>query len=259
MFYKKKGTPEISDILICTVNKVLPHSIFVTLDEYERKEGVIHISEIAPGRIRNIRDYVVEGKKVICKVLKLDELRGHIDLSLRRVTQSERIGKNKEIKQEQKAEKLLEGIAKKLNKDKKEIFDKIGMKIIDSYGLMTPCFQDIVFDRVDLEKELGIEPLLANELRELIKDKIKPPSVSISRLLTISSKQPKGIETIKSILMNAQKNKACLLSYISAPRYKITVTAEDYKKAEEILAGISEEILKQMKLQKCEGEILKNE
>jgi hypothetical protein len=39
---------------------------------------------------------------------------------------------------------------------------------------MTPCFQDIVFDKVDLEKELGIEPLLANELRELITSDDEP-------------------------------------------------------------------------------------
>src|SRR3989344_1878368 len=75
MFYKKTKSPEIGDIVICTVKKVLPHSVFVDLDEYG-KEAMIHISEIAPGRIRNIRDYVKEKKKppevIISGVLKLE-------------------------------------------------------------------------------------------------------------------------------------------------------------------------------------------
>jgi len=64
MFYKKKGLPEENSIVLCTVKKILFHSIFVDLDEYQNQDGMIHISEIAPGRIRNIRDYVAEGKKL---------------------------------------------------------------------------------------------------------------------------------------------------------------------------------------------------
>ena len=53
-----------------TVTKIEYHSVFVELDEYG-KTALIHISEISPGRIRNIRDFVkVEDKKIVCKVLK---------------------------------------------------------------------------------------------------------------------------------------------------------------------------------------------
>ena len=83
MFYKKSGMPEVGDIVMCTVKKVLFHSVFVELDEYHNKEGMMHISEIAPGRIRNIRDYVKEDKKIICKVLKIHTDKNHIELSLK--------------------------------------------------------------------------------------------------------------------------------------------------------------------------------
>jgi translation initiation factor 2 subunit 1 len=69
MLYHKTGIPEDSELVLCTVNKVLPNSVFVTLDEYGI-DGLIHISEVSPGRIRNIRDFVKEGKKVVCKILK---------------------------------------------------------------------------------------------------------------------------------------------------------------------------------------------
>ncbi|MBI2673100.1 S1 RNA-binding domain-containing protein, partial [Candidatus Woesearchaeota archaeon] len=107
MLYKKKGLPEEGELVLCTVKKILPHSVFVNIDDYENLEGMIHISEISPGRIRNIRNFVIEGKKLICKVLTTNKERQQVDLSLRRVSISLRKEKNQEYKQEQKAEKIL--------------------------------------------------------------------------------------------------------------------------------------------------------
>ena len=75
------------DIILCTVEKIEGISVFVTIDK--GGTGSIVTSEIAPGRIRNLRDYVVPNKKIVCKVLKVDP-NGHVHLSLRRVTAKER-------------------------------------------------------------------------------------------------------------------------------------------------------------------------
>ncbi len=72
MLYQRTGYPEEEELLLCTVTKIFPHSVFVKMDEFGR-DAMIHISEVSPGRIRNIRDFVVEGKKVVCKVLRIDK------------------------------------------------------------------------------------------------------------------------------------------------------------------------------------------
>ncbi len=46
-------------------------------------EGLLHVSEISSSWIRNIRDFVREGQKMVLKVLRVDLEKGHIDLSLR--------------------------------------------------------------------------------------------------------------------------------------------------------------------------------
>ena len=79
MLLMKQGLPEDGELVLCKVTNVQHHSVFVRMEEYG-KSGMIHISEIAPGRIRNIRDYVKEGKIVVCKVLRINEERGHVDL-----------------------------------------------------------------------------------------------------------------------------------------------------------------------------------
>ncbi|MBI2651000.1 hypothetical protein HYX01_00865 [Candidatus Woesearchaeota archaeon] len=52
MLLQKKGFPEEDELVMCTVLKVQYHSVLVGLDEYG-KNGMIHISEVSPGRIRN--------------------------------------------------------------------------------------------------------------------------------------------------------------------------------------------------------------
>ena len=105
MLLKKEGFPEEGELVMCTVTNVQYHSVFVRLEEYG-KSGMIHISEVSPGRIRNIRDFVKEGKKVICKVLRINLERGHIDLSLRRVSEAQKRNKANDLKKEHKGRRL---------------------------------------------------------------------------------------------------------------------------------------------------------
>ena len=143
MFYKKKGLPGENEIVICTVKKILYHSIFVDLDEYEKQDGMIHISEIAPGRIRNIRDYVKEGKKLVCIVLRVNEKQRQVDLSLRRVSMSLRNKKNDEFKQEIKAEKLMESVAKQQKTTLLDYYKNVGFKLIEEFDLLSHAFFEI--------------------------------------------------------------------------------------------------------------------
>src|SRR3989344_4876424 len=78
---------EIGENILCTVERIEGTVVFVSLDN--RKEGSIVVSEIAPGRIRNLRDYVVPKKKIVCKILRISD-RGNVELSLRRVSAKER-------------------------------------------------------------------------------------------------------------------------------------------------------------------------
>jgi translation initiation factor 2 alpha subunit (eIF-2alpha) len=68
------------ELVLCAVEKIIGTSVFVNIEG--NGEGTISLSEIAPGRIRNLRDYVIPGKRIVCKVLSI---RDHAILSLRRV------------------------------------------------------------------------------------------------------------------------------------------------------------------------------
>jgi len=252
MVYKKKGLPEEGELVICTVKKVLYHSVFVSLDEYLNKEGLIHISEIAPGRIRNIRDYVREGKQIVCKVLTVNLARRTIDLSLRRVSVPLRLKKEDEYKQEQKAEKLLDMVAKKLNETLRDAYSKAGEKIIEAYGSLGYCFQEVVSKGKKVLDELGIPEQYSKELAELIKERMKPPKVSVAGELTLESFESDGIERIKAAIKKGEqfakdKKYDIKITYISAPKYLIELTASDYKTGESNMAKTAEVVIGELK------------
>ena len=123
---------EEGQIVLCTVEKILGITVFCKIEG--DGEGTIITSEISPGRIRNLRDYVSVWRQIVCKVLRVDSRTGHIDLSLRRVNSTQRREKLEDIKQELKAENLVSNLAKKLNASLQKLYQDITKKIFPEYS-----------------------------------------------------------------------------------------------------------------------------
>lgn len=260
IFYKKQGIPEEGEFVICTVKKIFPHSVFVDLDEYENKEAMVHISEISPGRIRSIRDFVKEGRKLVCKVLRINQEKGQVDLSLRRVSLSAKKQKNEEYKQEKRAEKILETIANKMKTTAEEMNKDFVKRIIEEYGSINAFFQEYSNGNISLEAS-KIPPKYHKYLEESVKEKAKPTKIKIESVISLTSESPEGIEVVKKVLKDAEKKakekeQELDITYISAPKYRIVLTTNDYKTGEMTMEQISESIIKHIKKEGGYGETI---
>ena len=238
----KQGYPEEDELIMCTVTNVQFHSVFCKLDNYQNKSGMIHISEIAPGRIKNIRDHVQEGKKVICKVLRIDLQKGHIDLSLRRVNAGQRKAKLKEIKEENLASKIIEHVAKQNKINPAELYKKVSAKILETYETVYPAFEDLTREEFDLA-ELGLDKKITKELETAIRGRITAPEVEIVGDFHLTTIAPDGIEVIKNALGQAYKAEGELsIKYKGGGTYHLVIKAEDYKQAEKTLKTAVENV-----------------
>ncbi len=78
---------EVGRIYVAKVKKITSFGAIVDLPH--KKEGLIHISQLAPYRVKNVRDVVKEGDEVAVKVRSIDE-QGKISLSRRDAAGSEK-------------------------------------------------------------------------------------------------------------------------------------------------------------------------
>ena len=240
MLLKKEGYPEEGELVLCTVTSVQYHSVFVQIDAYN-KTGMIHISEVSPGRIRNIRDFVVEGKKIVCKVLKIHPDRGHIDLSLRRVTEIQKRQKITDLKQQQNAEKILEHVAKTVGTKQDELFNKVYQKAVSTSGSLYGFFQDAVKDEKAIDA-LGLSEKECKTLLEVVKQRVKPPEVEIVGKLKLQTYAPDGVEIVRNALHAGLRsvNGAADVRYLGSGAFRISVKSPDYKSAEKIMQAFVE-------------------
>ena len=259
LIVKRDGYPSRGEIVIGTVKRVLDFGAFVSLDEYEGREGMVHISEVASGWIKDIREHVKKGQKVICKVLDINPRRGHIDLSIKDVNERQRREKLQQWKNEMRAFKWLEIIGEKLNVNMDEL-EKIGNKLLKEDDSVYSAFEDAAFEGYEVLVPIVGEKF-AKEMAELARENIKPKRVKVRGYFELKSMASDGIERIKKALAEAKKvakdGVEMKIEYLGAPRYRIVIEAEDYKIAENVLKKATERVLKTIKKLAGEGNFVR--
>ncbi len=244
---ERSGWPEADDLVICSVKRVTDFGAFVELDEYGQKEGLIHISDVASGWVKYIRDHVREGQKIVCRVLYVDPVKHHIDISLKDVNEHQRREKIQEWKNEQKAEKWIQ-YAAKTTKTGKEDLSKLIDLLYKTFGSVYSSFEKSRFEGSSVLTAIGVSKDIAEAIAKVANENLKKPQVDISGFIDLTCYLPDGIEYIKKALKAAGdadgEEISVEVTYIGAPRYRIHVKAPDYKKAEGILKKSAQSAIK---------------
>ena len=246
--------PEEGELIIGTVHTVKNYGAFVILDEYDNKEGFIHITEVAPGWIKYIRDHIRERQKVVCKVLRVDKSKGHVDLSLKQVNEHQRREKIQDWKNEGKAKKLLEIASEKLGKSIDACYKEFAHYLVEKYGGLYRALEEIAINP-NLLKEDGFSSDWVEVITRVAVDNIAPPFVKVSGYLDLTCPLPDGIVQIKNALLEAERSEKSdlIVQYVGAPKYRIKVNAPDYKTAEEELKKASERAINFIKEHNGDG------
>jgi translation initiation factor 2 subunit 1 len=229
--------PEVGYIVIATVKRVESYGAYVGLDEFGNKEGLLHISEISSRWVRNIRNHVRPGQKVVLHVLRTDPSKEQVDLSLRRVTKDEKRKKLEEWKKARKAETLVTQAAHGLKIDLIQLYETELIKIVDYYNSLYEGLEAASKKGVTALIEANVSKNIAEVLSEISKDKIVIKGVTIQGVIELTILTSNGVEDIKMTFEDAagvaeEYDSTINISTMGAPRYRIELTAEDYKKAE---------------------------
>jgi translation initiation factor 2 subunit 1 len=235
--------PEPGDLVILSVEEVKGFGAKGKLVEYPGMDGFVHIAEIATGWVKHIRDYIKEGQKTVCKVLSVDKSRNHAELSLKRVNQHQKREKISEWKNEQKALKLLEIVSQNIGKTVDECNALFADDLRKRYGSLYDAFEDAAMTERWLPDVNGSwkEPFVA-----VAKNNIQVSRVKIGGKLEAYCLASDGIKRIVSAI-DSDDEKDVEVQYAGSPNYRVTVTGENYKEAEEVLKKYVDHVMAESK------------
>ncbi|MGO8806364.1 MAG: translation initiation factor IF-2 subunit alpha [Candidatus Bathyarchaeia archaeon] len=238
--------PESGELVIASIESVMDYGAYANLDEYQ-KRGFLHISEISSARVRNVRDYVREKQKMVLKVVHVNLEKGHIDLSLRRVTKRERIEKVKAWKKERKGEVLLRAVAEKVGLPVEEVYQKAGTILEERFGLYEG-FEEVLKEGAEALTKLGIPEDIATAFFQVAEERIRIKMVQVKGVLEIRCMKRNGVGCIRDAFTGAKKSIKAKdakieFSVIAAPKYSVEVSADNWKRAEDLLDEVSQKVV----------------
>lgn len=241
--------PKRGELVIGIIRKVNPFSVSVEMEDYPDIDGMIHISEVARKWIKDIRDFVKEGEKVVLLVVKVDEEKGFAGLSLKRVSEREKEDKLMESKREMKAQRMLEAVAAKKGLKPEEAQAAIGDELKEKFGEMFKAFKlSMTEDGYKTLLKRGLSEDWAKIIKEVAEETMEIKERKLEGTLEITCSKPNGVDIIRKVLADTEK-KGVTIRYISAPKYSISFITKEAKRGEKKLVGAAEEIIKAIKAQ----------
>lgn len=255
--------PERKEKVITKIKKILDYGAIVELLEYPHLEGFVHISNIASGWIKNIRNFVKEGQIKVAEVLVVNPEKRNVELSFRSISSADEREKLEQFKQFKRAKSLIEIIAN----NRKENFETVWSEIADPLILEHATIGK-AFTKIALEGESaasGVPKKWLPDLLEIIEKNVPVSEKVIMAILTLSSYDSYGVDKIKKVLEEATsavktgKDLKFELSYVGSGRYDVRAKALSFKKAENAIKQFQESISQLMKKNSIQGEFKRKE
>ena len=236
---KYSGWPEPGELVVGKVDEVEDFGVFVDLEEYDDKRGLAHVSEVASGWIKNIRDHVREGERVVAKVLEIDRDAQQIDLSLKDVNDHQRSEKIQEWKNEQKAHNWM---TRAFGEDvDEEQYAATANELIAEYGSMYDGFEEAAIHGREALSDTDLTDEELEAIVEVARENVSVPYVNVTGYVDLTCPNGDGVDVIKEALQAAEGNGdvpdeiELEVTYVGSPEYRIQVQAPNYKTAEDQL------------------------
>jgi len=233
------GWPEPGELVVGDIDEIADFGVFVDLDEYEDKRGLCHVSEVAAGWIKNVRDHVREGQTVVAKVLDVDESSNQIDLSIKDVNEHQRKETIQDWKNSQKADNwMLIALGEDVDDDR---YTAVANALLAEYESLYDAFEAAAIRGTEALDAVDTDDETTTAIVETARDNVSVPYVDVTGYVDLESSAPDGVDDVRDALAAATGNGGVPdgvdldVGYVGSPEYRIKVRAPDYKTAEDQL------------------------
>ncbi|KAK9068063.1 hypothetical protein SSX86_012174 [Deinandra increscens subsp. villosa] len=242
---------------------------YVSLLEYNNIEGMILLSELSRRRIRSINSLIKVGRTEPVMVLHVDEEKGYVNLSKRRVSEEDiqicedRYNKSKLV------HSIMRHVAETMQLDLEDLYIHVGWPLYRKYGHAFEAFKLVVNDPDSILNSLtrevketgpdGVEvtivvPALTEEVKDAlvknIRRRMTPQPLKIRADIEMKCFQFDGVLHIKEAMRKAEAagNHDCpvKIKLVAPPSYVLITQTLDKEQGISILtkaiAACTEEI-----------------
>ena len=261
--YYNRKYPLVDEMVMIRIDSIGESCVNVTLMEYDM-EGIIVFKELWNRRLRkrNLRQAAPIGRTVIAQVMTADSEEGEnnvITLTKKRITPEEIKEFSSIYSKNKQVISMIENISHTSNTDFNYLMEKVVHFLNSKYvensdndnnyesilDMLEEANTDNDFEFLD---EIEIKLEVKNQIIEFVKNKFKPEVVKLSAKIALLSSSIQGINLIRDVLINNEKQNPDFSFYLDkTPYYVIEINTDNKKlynkKLESIVNNIQKQIL----------------
>ena len=241
------------------VKSIAEIGAYVSLLEYDNIEGMILLSELSRRRIRSIAKLIKVGRVEPVMVLRVDEEKGYIDLSKRRVSPEEAAAAEEKYAKSRLVNTIISHVAHVVNTDLLQLNQRLTWPLYRQYGHAHDAMRRAAQDPSILAP-FNLEPALEDRLIRDIKQRLKPNPHKVRADVEMKCYTFAGVDAIRAAMRAAEacSTETCpvQMKLIAAPLYVLTTLTHEKKEGIEVLTAAVEAARKTISGEQFGGELI---
>ncbi len=258
--------PRPGELVVGRIVEIHDHGVYVEIENvpYKGKRVYVYVSEVYPGRVKNIRHYVSMNQRVVVRIRRVDERTGYIEGSIKRVSERDKKAALAEFRREMRLQKILDNIAKKLNVDPEELEEKLLKQIKRKWGNILKGLELIGAGGEATLRSLGIPEERIGPIMEALRELSVKRELYVERVkIQLTSLAPDGVEKIKEAFLAVREvempeDVEIRMYTEGAPKYVIELKGVDPKALRKLAQDLAMRVIKRMRELGGEGKIIRS-
>lgn len=244
--------PEPDDVVMVLVKEIQEMGGYVHLLEYNNTQGMIMLSELSRRRIRSVNKLLKVGRQEVAAVVRVDQEKGYIDLSKRRVAPEDKDKIEEKWNKSRTVHSIVRHVAETVGVDMIDLYKRWGWPLYRKYTHAYDGFRIAVNDPETVLEGLNITEKEREELLRNITRRLTPQPIKLRADIEVTCFHYEGIDAVKAALAVGESTgteKCPIKVKLVAPPLYVMTTASLQKSAgiqalTKALTAVKEEILK---------------
>jgi len=262
-FYEEEF-PELEDVVVVQVKRIVDMGAYVSLLEYNGKEGMVLLSELSKRRIRSVSKLLRVGRTEICMILRVDKDKGYIDLSKRRVEPEDATRKEESFAKAKAVHGIMRHVAAMNEIEVEELCNKVSWplyankKYQDAHDALKQHINGEInlWDSLDFSQPGTDLTEKAEKIKEDIdvhlKRRLVQQTLRLRAKIEVSCSEYEGIDAVREALLKglevSKEDCELKINLVAHPLFVVTCTCRDkvlgMAAIEEAMAKVEDSIKK---------------